>query len=86
MKNVSGFNESWDIVVIDPPRAGAKEVVEFLDKINPAKVLYISCHPGTLARDADVLVNQLKYKLEKVSVLNMFPHTGHVETMALFTR
>ena len=47
------LHESWDIVVIDPPRAGAKEVVEFLDKINPAKVLYISCHPGTLARDAD---------------------------------
>lgn len=80
------LNDTWDTVVIDPPRAGAKEVVELLGRINPATVLYISCHPGTLARDADILVNGLGYRLNKVSVLNMFPHTGHVETMALFTK
>jgi len=80
------LNQSWDTVVIDPPRAGAREVVELLAKINPEKVLYISCHPGTLARDADILVNSLGYRLEKVCVLNMFPHTGHVETMALFSK
>jgi len=80
------LNATWDIVVIDPPRAGAKEVVELMANINPTKLLYVSCHPGTLARDADILVNELGYRLEKVSVLNMFPHTGHVETMALFTK
>jgi len=85
-KSCKWMNAGWDIVVIDPPRAGAKEVVELLSNINPSCVLYISCHPGTLARDADILVNKLGYKLEKVSVLNMFPHTGHIETMALFVK
>ena len=76
----------WDAVIIDPPRAGAREVIDHLAKMSPAKVLYISCHPGTLARDADVLVNTLGYRMEKMNVLNMFPHTGHVETMALFVK
>lgn len=80
------LNNSWDVVVIDPPRAGAKEVVELMSNMKPAKVLYVSCHPGTLARDADILVNTLGYTLDSVSVLNMFPHTGHVETMALFVK
>ncbi len=78
--------KKWDAVIIDPPRAGAKEVVGLISKINPSKILYISCHPGTLARDADVLVNTLGYRMEKMNVLNMFPHTGHVETMALFVK
>ena len=76
----------WDAVIIDPPRAGAREVIEHIGKVSPNKILYVSCHPGTLARDADVLVNKLGYQLERVNVINMFPHTGHVETMALFTR
>ena len=78
--------KQWDAVIIDPPRAGAREVIELISKINPSKLLYISCHPGTLARDADVLVNTLGYRMEKMNVLNMFPHTGHVETMALFVK
>ena len=77
---------SWDAVILDPPRVGAREVIEKIPAMNPAKVLYVSCHPGTLARDADVLVNSQGYSLQKVCVLNMFPHTGHVETMALFER
>lgn len=76
----------WDAVVIDPPRAGAKEVIECLDKILPAKLLYVSCHPATLARDANILVNQLGYELKRLNVLDMFPQTGHVETMALFIK
>ena len=88
--NVCQSNEwllnNWDSVIIDPPRAGAREVIEVLSKINPEKILYVSCHPGTLARDADILVNTLGYCLKRVNVLNMFPHTGHVETMALFAR
>ena len=80
------LHSGWDVVILDPPRLGAREVIERLTEINPAKVLYVSCHPGTLARDADVLVNTLGYTLERISILNMFPHTGHVETMALFVR
>lgn len=80
------LHSDWDVVILDPPRLGAREVIERLTEINPAKVLYVSCHPGTLARDADVLVNTLGYTLERISILNMFPHTGHVETMALFVR
>ncbi len=78
--------KKWDAVIIDPPRAGAREVVELISKIDPSKILYISCHPGTLARDADVLVNSLGYRMERMNILNMFPHTGHVETMALFVK
>ena len=80
------LNMQWDAVVIDPPRAGAREVIECLDEMNPTKVLYVSCHPATLARDADILVNQLGYELERLNVLDMFPQTGHVETMAMFTK
>lgn len=78
--------KQWDAVIIDPPRAGAREVIEKLNIISPKKILYVSCHPGTLARDADILVNTLGYQLLKVNVINMFPHTGHVETMALFIK
>ncbi len=80
------LSRHWDAVIIDPPRAGAREVIEQLGKLSAEKVLYVSCHPGTLARDADILVNTLGYQLERVSVINMFPHTGHVETMALFIK
>ena len=85
-QKMSWLQNEWDVVILDPPRLGAREVVEQLDKISPAKVLYVSCHPGTLARDADTLVNKLGYSLRRLSILNMFPHTGHVETMALFER
>ena len=80
------LHRDWDVVILDPPRVGAREIIEQLAQVKPAKVLYISCHPGTLARDADSLVNDLGYQLDRVGVLNMFPHTGHVETMALFTQ
>ena len=80
------LQQQWSAVILDPPRVGAREIIEQLNKMIPAKILYVSCHPGTLARDADMLVNQLGYRLQRLSVLNMFPHTGHVETMALFER
>ena len=80
------LNISWDAVVIDPPRAGAKEVIEWLGRITSPKVLYVSCHPATLARDANVLTSLLGYEVKRLNVLDMFPHTGHVETMVLFTK
>ena len=85
-REYSWLQDQWDVVILDPPRLGACEVIEKLAQVAPAKVLYVSCHPGTLARDADILVNTLGYTLERLSILNMFPHTGHVETMALFAQ
>ncbi len=85
-QNDSWLRDEWSIVILDPPRLGAREVVERMNEINPAKVLYISCHPGTLARDSDMLVNSLGYSMQRLSILNMFPHTGHVETMVLFEK
>jgi 23S rRNA (uracil1939-C5)-methyltransferase len=75
----------YDAALIDPPRAGAQEVLPFVVAGQPARIVYVSCHPGTLARDAAFLVGQ-GYRLSRAGVLDMFPHTNHVESMALFER
>lgn len=71
-------------LLLDPPRAGAFTVVKQIKKINPKRIVYVSCHPATLARDADVLVNHHGYRLSAVGVIDMFTHTAHVESIALF--
>jgi 23S rRNA (uracil1939-C5)-methyltransferase len=78
--------QGFDQVLLDPPRTGALEMMPVLEAIGAARVLYISCHPGTLARDAGHLVRDLGYDLEAAGVVDMFPHTSHVESMALFRR
>jgi 23S rRNA (uracil1939-C5)-methyltransferase len=75
-----------DKLLIDPPRDGAMEVCKALGKDGPERVVYVSCSPSTLARDAGVLVNVNGYRLTAAGVVNMFPHTGHVESIALFSR
>lgn len=74
-----------DAVLLDPPRDGAKEIIDKLPQLSPKRIVYVSCNPATLARDAKVLV-AAGYQLDSVGVLDMFPHTAHVESMALFTR
>lgn len=74
-----------DAILLDPPRDGAKEIVAKLSQLSPRRIVYVSCNPATLARDAKVLLNA-GYQLDSVGVLDMFPHTAHVESMALFTR
>ena len=78
---------SFDKLLIDPPRDGAIELVKSLpDQGAPRRIVYVSCSPATLARDAAVLVYQKGYRLSMAGVANMFPHTAHVESIALFER
>jgi 23S rRNA (uracil1939-C5)-methyltransferase len=76
-----------DKLLIDPPRDGALEICKGLpDAGGPNRIVYVSCSPSTLSRDAGVLVNVKGYRLMSAGVVNMFPHTGHVESIALFQR
>lgn len=76
---------NFDKWLIDPPRDGAFELVKAIDASNaPQRIVYVSCNPATLARDAGVLVNEKSYILKAAGVINMFPHTAHVESIALF--
>ena len=75
----------FDKLLIDPPRTGAMEVVKALpDHGGPGRIVYVSCDPATLARDAAVLCHVKGYRLRAAGVANMFPHTAHVESIALF--
>jgi 23S rRNA (uracil1939-C5)-methyltransferase len=73
-----------DRLLLDPARDGALQVVTGLADPMPHTIVYVSCNPATLARDAGVLVNEKGYELRATGVLNMFPHTAHVESIALF--
>jgi 23S rRNA (uracil1939-C5)-methyltransferase len=79
-------NESYDRVLLDPPRAGAVELLCLMGRWRPRRVVYISCHPGSLARDAGVLVRDQGFTLIAAGVMDMFPHTTHVESIAVFER
>ncbi len=75
----------WDRVLLDPARSGAAAVVNVMRVLDPARIVYVSCHPGTLARDAGALVHEHGYTLEAAGIVDMFPHTAHVESMAVFS-
>jgi 23S rRNA (uracil1939-C5)-methyltransferase len=73
----------FDKVLIDPPRQGAIEIVKSVDA---PRIVYVSCDPATLARDAGVLVHTKGYRLLAAGIVNMFPHTAHVESITLFEK
>ena len=72
--------------LVDPPRDGALEVMKSIGDDGPRRIVYVSCDPATLARDAGLLVHTKGYRLRTAGVVNMFPHTAHVESMAVFER
>ena len=76
----------WDRLLLDPARNGAADVVKCIERIDPARIVYVSCHPGTLARDAGALVNEAGYTLDAAGIIDMFPHTAHVESIAVFKK
>lgn len=83
-------NSAWQTlpyskILLDPPRTGALEVITQLP-LHADRIVYISCYPATLARDAHTLIHQHGYRLSHIGVMDMFPHTAHVESMALFVK
>ncbi len=99
LKNVTFFHENLDNdvtrqpwaaqgftkVLLDPARAGAAGVMQHITKLAPQRVVYVSCNPATLARDSQQLLAS-DYQLDRVAMLDMFPHTGHLESMVLFSK
>ncbi len=79
----SWLRDGWTGLLLDPARSGALEVVRHIERIGPTRIVYVSCHPATLARDLDALVTEHGYRLEAAGIIDMFPHTGHVESIAL---
>jgi 23S rRNA (uracil1939-C5)-methyltransferase len=76
----------YDRVLLDPPRAGAREILPLVADSGALRVVYISCHSGSLARDAGLLVREHGFRMTAAGVMDMFPHTTHVEAMAVFDR
>ncbi|HZP64756.1 MAG TPA: 23S rRNA (uracil(1939)-C(5))-methyltransferase RlmD [Rudaea sp.] len=78
--------EEYDLMLLDPPRSGAATVLEYLPRRGVRRVVYVSCHPASLARDAGTLVARHGFVLRSAGAMDMFPHTAHVESIALFER
>jgi len=76
----------YDRILLDPPRSGALELMPWMTALGARRIVYVSCYPATLARDVGELVHRFGYRLENAGVLDMFPHTTHVESMAVLAR
>jgi 23S rRNA (uracil1939-C5)-methyltransferase len=80
------LRQGYDKALLDPPRSGAFEVLPLLPRLGIGRIVYVSCYPGTLARDAGALASEHGYRLLAAGVMDMFPHTAHVESIALFEK
>ena len=77
---------NFNKILLDPPRSGAREIIEQLDMHGVERIVYVSCNPSTLARDAQILKNQHGFNLKQAGIMDMFPHTTHVESIGVFDR
>ena len=85
-RQASWMREGFDKLLLDPPRSGAIDVLQQLPLKQFKRIVYVSCHPGSLARDAGYLVNEQGFTLVSAGAMDMFPHTAHVESIAVFER
>jgi 23S rRNA (uracil1939-C5)-methyltransferase len=85
-RNAPWAKSDYDMLLLDPPRSGADAVLAYLPKRSTRRVVYVSCHPASLARDAGILVEKHGFTLKGAGVMDMFPHTAHVESIAVFDR
>nr|WP_283161361.1 23S rRNA (uracil(1939)-C(5))-methyltransferase RlmD [Xanthomonas nasturtii] len=85
-RNASWMRQGFDKLLLDPPRSGALEVLQQLPLKTFERIVYVSCHPGSLARDAGYLVNEQGFTLVSAGAMDMFPHTAHVESVAVFEK
>jgi len=83
-RNAAWMRDGYDKLLLDPPRSGALGVLKQLPLAQFKRIVYVSCHPGSLARDAGYLVNECGWRLVSAGVMDMFPQTAHVESMAVF--
>ncbi len=86
VESLPWWSQGFDKVLLDPARDGAQEAIPHIARLGVKRIVYVACNPSTLARDAGLLVNEHGYTLEKAGVMDMFPHTAHVESIALFTK
>ena len=86
LKNYAWAKPGFNKILLDPPRSGAFEVLHQLAALGAERIVYVSCNPATLARDAGELVSNHGYKLISAGIMDMFPHTSHVESIALFIK
>jgi 23S rRNA (uracil1939-C5)-methyltransferase len=86
VRHTHWIKQQYNKILLDPPRSGAAGILDYIKRMQAERIVYVSCHPATLARDAGVIVNELGYRLTHAGVMDMFPHTAHVESIAVFKK